>query len=310
MYNEEQKACFIRSYTQSEKTAKIAVGVFNICESYEKAYNSDLCMMDTDKLQKIVDAVAGVRAASKWSRLSILRAYTKWCLAEGVPNATGNMNKINFVGLGKIRNTMVANPMHMQTYHNAVFEEETLNTIDILYRCYLWLGYGGIRESDLFKVKVSDVQFENMEVHYGLKTVYLYREAVPAFMRAVNSDKFTYLHPNYSTEIGRIPGDELLRGIKGNMNIMTMRARLSRYAKEAVSAGRTEQHISFTRAALSGIFYRAYELERYGDIPDFESAVDEFMFGKEYAIGWDAARKKLLREYLEDYQRWKLAFSV
>ena len=71
MYNEEQKACFIRSYTQSEKTAKIAVGVFNICESYEKAYNSDLCMMDTDKLQKIVDAVAGVRAASKWSRLSI-----------------------------------------------------------------------------------------------------------------------------------------------------------------------------------------------------------------------------------------------
>lgn len=58
-----------------------------------------------------------------------------------------------------------------------------------------------------------------------------------------------------------------------------------------------------------------YEKEAAGDTPDFSSIVSEQMSGKTYKLDTgrntqDAKKRQLVRDYMEDYQRWKLAFKI
>ena len=108
-----------------------------------------------------------------------------------------------------------------------------------------------------------------------------------------------------------------MRGVRAVTKTMTIRSILSRRSAEAIKEGRTELHLSFYRVWMSGLFYRTYENERAGIRPSFSEAAVDFMSGKEYAINGVNKRIKIShkqnrieRDYMEDYQRWKLAFSI
>lgn len=313
MYNEEQKTRFIRSYTNSINTANVATTVFNSLEKNEQEWGADLCTRRTDELQPVIDDILGLRSKSRWMTLSILKEYVKWCLAMHVPSACDGMLHIEVSGIDKVRRQMVASPMHLQKYLDAVFDKEPAETIDNIYRCYYWMAYGGIREEDTLTIKKSDVDLEQMIIRYRDTSVPIYREAVPAFRNVIRLDDFFYQHPHYETRRDRVPGDELMRGIKAATKTMTIRSTLSRKSSDAIKTGKTEQQLSFHRIGLSGLFYRTYERERMGDSANFSEAAVDFMEGKIYHL---REREKLVhkqnkieRYFMEDYQRWKLAFS-
>ena len=55
------------------------------------------------------------------------------------------------------------------------------------------------------------------------------------------------------------------------------------------------------------------ELAGYG--VDFTAAADEYMAGKEYKLDSgrntrDAKKRRVINDYNEDYERWKLTFSM
>ena len=211
---------------------------------------------------------------------------------------------------------MVASPLHLQMYLDQVFDKESQETIDNIYRCYYWMAYGGISEEDTLFINRSDVDLELMLIRYNNTSVPIYREALPAFRNAMQLSSFVYLHPNYTKTIrrDRVPGEELMRGIKATTKTMTIRSSLSRRSADAIKAGKTEQQLSFYRVWLSGLFYRIYERERAGVPVDFSEAAVNFMEGKTYVLCGrekiEHKQNRIERDYMEDYQRWKLAFSI
>lgn len=133
-----------------------------------------------------------------------------------VPDACDGMLNIEAAGLAKVRRQMVSSPLHLQRVLDEVFDKESEETIDVTYRCYYWMAFGGIKEDDTLLVRASDIDFANMEIVYQDTHVPLYREALPAFHKAAELNSFCYKNPNYSRTItrDRVSGDTLMRGIR------------------------------------------------------------------------------------------------
>ena len=317
MYNEELKTKFVRGYTNSISTAEVCQTIFNAFEQYEVEWGADLCTRSTEELQPVVDGLVGFRARSKWMRLIILKDYVKWCIGMKVPGACDGMLKIETVGLEKVKHQTVASPLHLQRYLDSICEPESEETTDNIYRCFYWLAYGGVAEEDILSIKCSDVDLNNMVVRYNDTEVPIYREALPAFKNCVKLTQFVYKHPNYDKLVykDRADGDTLVRGIRSAPSIKAMRVELSRRSKAKMDEGKTDLKLSYFRVWISGLFYRMYERERAGMTVDFSAAAAQFMEGKIYKLDRgrntpEAKKRQLTRDYLEDYERWKLAFAI
>ncbi len=316
MYNEDLKTQFVKSYTTSINTAKVCESVFNLFEPYERAWNADLCTRSAEELQPVINNIVGLRARSRFSRLIMLKDYVKWCIdVANVPNACDGMLQINTVGLDKIRQQTVANPLHLQKYLNEICSLESDKSTDNIYRCYFWLAYGGVAEEDILQVKCSDVDFGNMVVHYKETEIPIYHEAIAAFRNCAELTQFVYNHPNYTKIVwkDRVSGDTLVRGIRSSTTLYSLRAEISRRSK--LHEKETGIRLSYFRAWISGVFYRAYERELIGEEPDFTGVAAAKMEGKIYKLDsgrntQEAKRRKVVKDYKEDYQRWKLAFKI
>lgn len=314
MYNTEQKENFISEYTTHIETRKAAVAMFNALEPHEVSWGADVCTRSAEELQPVVDELVGLRTDSKRHRLSMLRAYVKWCIAQGVPNACEGVLQIEEIGLEKIKRQMVANPQHLQMYLDGICDKEAEQTVDCVYRCFFWLAYGGMKESDVLSVVESDVDLDAMVVRYGGREYPIYREALSAFKNCVTLKQFRYKHPNYGDDKivfrDRALGNILLRGMSATPSITAIRVEMAR--KSRIS---DNLKLTFFRVGLSGLFYRTYEAERAGMPVDFMAAAADFMDGKTYnlergrnLIG--AKQRRVAKGYMTDYSRWKEAYSI
>lgn len=315
MYNEDIKKKFISGYTRSIHTAEAARTVFNAMEPYETVWGADLCTRSAEQLQPAIDNIMGLRSYSKWTALTALREYTKWCMLMKLPGACDGMMHVDTLGLEKIRKRMVASPFHLQKYFNEVFDAESEETIDNIYRCYLWLAYDGMSEEDALNVRSDDVDFQNMLISCNDIEIPIRHEALPAFRNAATLKSFRYKHPNYKpVRRDRAAGDTIMRGIKANTQVMTIRSTLSKRFSEAFKENRTELQLSFYRIWLSGLFYRMYERERAGVQVNFSEIAVREMAGRDYSLNGGGTLKqkenRKAKDYMEDYQRWKLAFSI
>ena len=220
--------------------------------------------------------------------------------------------------IGKIRERMVASPLHLKTYLNSVFDPVTDETIDVTFHSFFWLIYAGIDEKDVMDITKDQIDFENMEIHHKTVNYPIYIEAVPALKKAISLTKFRYKHPMYDEKIvifkDRLPGDKILRGITGDKDIFAMKNHIAHKTANAIKAGKSELRLSTNRAELSGIFHRLYDRERAGlPISFTEYAIrrvatntPDVFKNKEEA---NRRIRKAERDYLNDYTRWKLAFS-
>lgn len=316
MYNKSLKEKFVQYYTNSLSTEAVCNTIFNATEKYEVEWGADICTQKAEALQPAIDELVGFRARSKWMRLIILKDYVKWCIAMGVPDACDEMLKITTVGLEKIKRQTISSPAHLENYLNAICEPVGSKMVDNIYRCYYWLAYAGVKEDDILKVKCSDVDFSKMVIKYGDAEVPMYREAVPAFKNCVELTQFVLSHPLYSNDVwrDRASGDTVVRGFSSKSSLTTMRVELSRRSKTKRDEGHTDLKLSYYRVWISGIFFRAFEDEQMGIEPDFSTAVSQRVEGKTYKLDsgrntQEAKKRQLVNDYLEDYQRWKLAYK-
>ena len=320
MYNEKIKLDFIKSYTNKPSVKATCLGVFKNFEKYENEKGSDLCTMSVDELQSIVSNMLGVRSSGHYTIMCTLKAYAKWCLENNIDGATDSMLHVTDDNLEKIKNKMVNSPLHLQKFLDALYYKEDEKTVDDTFRCFFWLAFGGCDQEDIIRVLDSDVDFDNMVVRLDeIKEYPIYRESLKAFKNCVNLTSFVYKHPNYTKDIlrDRVPGHQLLRGIKGEANIAYIRAQVSERTRKANKAGRTQSTLSHYRVWLSGMFYRIYQFELAGFDPDFSELALKYVNYKknksESNIEYDSAKyriayKRALREYEADYIRWKAAF--
>jgi site-specific recombinase XerC len=323
MYNQEQKERFIAEFTTNLGRKKVAVDAFEALGKFEEKWKADFCTRAEEEIKPAVSEIIGIRESSKKTRLSVLRAYVKWCLANDVPNVKDDLLKIKDFGNEKIKHQMVANPQHLQRYLDTVLDKEENKTIDNVFRAYFWLAYSGVKEDDVLNIKSSDVNLSSMTVAYNGKEYLLYREAYQSIKNCIELTAFRFIHPNYSDkEIykQRASGEILLRAtiikkITDMRTEMSKKQRLQKYRSEVAKDDTSlDLRLSFDRVKLSGMFYRMYEAERAGMPVDFISVADEFMSGKEYKLDSGrnligAKQREIANQYRRDYENWKDAFS-
>lgn len=315
MYNEDRKNQFITRYTKSLHTAKQACKIFRALKPYEEKYDCDVCAMSVQELQTAVDGILTGRSSQISWYVTILREYIKWCTANKIPGACDSIRHIDITAIEQFKSHMVASPLHLQQYLDAVFPSISEETFELTLRCFVWLAYFGIPEAEALTVTNTQIDFDNLEIHLGHKDIKLYPEALPTFRKAVQLTDFAYYHPNYGTiRRNRADGDIVTRGFRSKPQVMAFRAMLSSRFAEAVKAEKTDMQLSYQRIKLSGLFYRTYELERAGFGVDFsEAALEKILNSPKQSDVKERLQERKKRSennFMSDYLRWKLAFAT
>ena len=315
MYNEALKDRFAREFTTKLSIRQACAALFEATARYEESWGADICTRSAEELRPVLTDLLGMRTASKYLRLNILREYAQWCMAQNVPGACDGLLNANTDGLDKLRKQTVKNPLHLQRYLDAVFAPESEQTMDNTMRFYYWMAYSGVREADIFRLTAENMDFSTLTVRLDGKSYPLYPEALPCIKNCAELNSFAHIHPYQGVDRmvwrERVDGDLLIRGTRSVKSVDVVRSMVSRRAKQALDSGKTELKLSYGRVWLSGVFYRTYMAELAGDHPDFNSVAADVMADREYRLESgrntiDAKRRVRAAEYAQDYRRWKM----
>lgn len=317
MYNEKLKTDFIKSHTTAVNVENVIKQLFCSTQKFEEKLGKDLCQLTTDEFRQVVDSVAGFRKITRNTQIGILKRYIEYCVSVGFPGTREDNIEVEGLGLEKMRLQTVSSPAHLNHYLNQICSPVDDNTTDIIYRCYYWLAFAGMREEDILSVKNDDVLLDDMIIRFNGKEYPIYREAMTTFKKCLTLTQFVYRHPNRRDVLmDRFDEDVLIRGIKAAPSLKTMRVELSRRSKHKREVEKTtDLKLSYYRVWISGHFYRMYEREQIGIEPDFSDLVAEHTHGKVYKLDSGKntiqdKKRRLAKCYADDYERWKLAFKV
>lgn len=316
MYNEAQKQRFIKEHTDKKSVETACIRLFNAIEEDEKRWEADICTRSLADVTPVIERISGMRETSN-TRLRILQAYIRWCLSKGIEGVRDDILHIKDkdaqkMGTDKIKHQMVRSPKHLQTYLNVICDPEDLKTPDLVIRCFCWMAFSGISLQDTVKVKGSDVDIDKRTITFDGKTYFIYEEAVSVFEKCKSLTEFQIIHPLYGKRevfIPRVPGDILLRSVRSNPSVEVIKIKLNRAAKKHMDIS-----LSYYRAWLSGVFYRAYDLEMGGgiDIKEFFFKFAKEIVDEEHP---EYDRRTRMNKYnvkqknfLKDYKNWKKAF--
>lgn len=311
MYNGELKERFIASYTEKISVGTFCRRLFEFTNPYEEKWGADLCTRGSKDIEMIVEESSGTSSQSLSDNLRTIKQYIRWCVSQGIPNACEEALEIKTVASNKIKTTTVTNPAHLQRYLNIIFDDEDMDTMDIVFRTYYWLAYAGMRLDDIFKVKKSDISLEDMTVKYGDMCRPIYRESLKTIRKCIALDSVNVFRPNKvdPVVIERVDSDLLLRGTRGVLSKKTTLESISRKQRAAIDSGKTNMRVGFFGAWISGLFFRIYMDELSGIPADFSKFVEMIDVAKEDGSEKRKPVTQVLRNrvmmYQEDYLTWK-----
>ena len=321
MYNEEQKQRFITDAQFTEDRRLFAESLFASLEKYENAWGADVCTRSEEELQPVINELSGIRTSALHTRLSLLKLYVTWCRNNGVPGVTDAVFHVSPDHSEKIRSQMISGPLALQKFLDALFRPVSDHDISVVFRCFYWLVFAGVKERDVLSVKKGDVDLNSMLIRFNGEEYPIYKEAVEAFRLATELETFYYYHSLYKNriEMPRADSEFLMVGREGVFSMRYVNSYVLRHRRAAEKDVKVK--LSFDHTYLSGIFYRKFEEERASGSPltyeDFLDAVDILTKGTKYSEKSFGTPKKmkqmkirLAKMYLEDYITWKKVFSV
>lgn len=304
MYNEDRKTAFIE---ETRSSADFGKSIFRTTHPYEQQAGQDLCELPAEVLQEIANSNFGSRTRTMDSTIAFLRSYVTWCKENGYHTCDG-IYSVQTQMDEKMKRYMVASPKHLQAVLDKVFSPVEGETVDCIYRCYLWMAFSGLEEPETVEVKVDEIDFGSMLIEHGGKSFELYREAAPAFRMACEATEFKYQHPRYEQIRKRFPGEYLMRGIRSEkIKSTTVRSVIQKAFKA------NEIELTYNKIRMSGVFYRAYEAERMGAEVNFDDLITEHIIKMGSTYNRNYTRGKvanlLKRDFFDDYACWKAAFT-
>lgn len=339
LYNERRKTSFINEGGFKPSVANSARRIFIWYADMERSLDMDLCEWPAEVLEPFVNSQSGLRSKSVSVVLTILKKYIRWCEDNGYKTSDA-IRRIRIDAYEKIRSQMIPNPYALRKKLDEHFDLPEEETVDIVYRVYLWMAFAGIEDEDAILVRDVDVNFRKMTITSDLKSYEIYRDALDDFYAACNLREFRYVHtdPDYTTMRDRVEGNTIVRGLKSNTdNLMSIRPvinkklrynkeerlrqrerekHLKALKKEAASAnkqieivnveepsGKQVNTMSYDRIRLSGLFYRAFVREQAGEKPDFSQFITAQIARKEKPYKYTQSRTEatVINQFQREY---------
>ena len=333
--NEKLKKEFVAQYSESPATRKLAQSTLRLLAPFEREWGMDYTLQSLPELESAVNQIIGVRRQSAKVAMTILQKYAQWRKDNGHPTGDAIFS-VELDTINQMRQHMVSSPTHLKMILDAAFDPPTMETADCVYRALLWMGFAGLTATESVQVRAEDVRMKDMTILYEGIEHPIYREAISDFENARSLDSFVDIKLRDGNaiyrRIKRAEGTEILRG-KSNtrtkppeqMIRSTFRPMLARKLAEAEKRNDNLDQpanlsfdISYDRVYMSGIFYRAYEKERFGISADFvEQAKRELerrkkrMQPKSITPRYEQKTlQTVIHDYKQDYEAWKKAFEV
>lgn len=306
MYNEELKNRYLSTIT-AVRARIAAANTFDATAPFEEKFNTDVCRMNAEQLEQMLNATkVGMLSHSMGSRQVKLRNYVRWCIDNGVPDATDEIFKVETdrQDIEKWKRRTVRSPLHLQYTLDAIFSPESGCTSELTRRAYLWMAYSGIPEGEVADMTAKNFDFNNQVIRLKGLEYPIYKESLFSFKHCCEDTEFnmysvTPQGDDMMWRRPRVPGDKILRAFGHPASLArNMQERVATANKAAVVAGKTDINLSYRRVAISGMFYRAYEREIAGIKPVFYTVAPNPENPRSLVLKNVEARK--------DYERWKL----
>lgn len=349
MYNEQIKRAFIQKYTKSDKTKRLLLHIFGGTQEIEEKYGTDFYAMNTEQAQEAFTLVTGIRVSGASAILMILKAYVRWCNANGY-RVSDAVYELRIDVYDKLKDGYVSSPRHLRETLDAVFPNPALNQIEYIYRSFFWLGFMGLQVSEAIQVTEGDLDFRGMRLLFfekrdkankdrnqdktqtkdkpEEKLLPIYPESLADLRMAVELVELREERGAKGVWKQRAAGHEILRGKVSKLTLeeavnTTFRPTISRAFKAAqdkreqdsssIPRGASLQ-LTFKHAYMSGIFYRAYKEEQMGIPPSFDEIIlMERRNAKVFKPSPNYTERKLLniliRDMEQDYEHWKSVFG-
>ncbi len=295
------KETFVQ-YVVSSKSQKSAKGVLNAALKLEMETGRDLCQFSVSEYNELFSDNFGSTRVHNTHAIYVIRLYTEFCASLGV-RTSNDIGVFSPNVVDKIRESMVASPLHLSIKLDRAFSAVETNSSEIIYRCILWLAFAGVPFEELSQITVDDVNLSGLRVVSCGSAYPLYPEGIPAFERAKHNLSFaTQTRGGHWNNSLRTPGNLLLRGIKkSSVNATSLMCKLN------LNARKHDISFGYMMIKKSGHFYRIYELERIGYTPDFSVALSPNIDGRS-EIQYKHYLRVSAALLAKDYELWKEAF--
>lgn len=307
MYNLTQKKEYLETINNPLGKAT-ATQVLLAFEEYEEEWEGDLSLQSAEKLQIAFDKVTQSESKEEGMVLSQLRKYVRWCARNGYDTSLGAF-EIKVDEIAKIKKQMVASPKDLVKRLDRHFDIPEKESVDVVYRTFFWLAFVGLKDSEAIQITSDMVDLSENIIRYNGVEYEFGREARRDIKKATELTVLNYEHdsPHYIIKRNRASGNIILRGYRSTkINLASFRPMINK----RITCGLGDRYdpndhtnktpISYKKIYYSGLFYRLFEYERAGDEEGFNNEI-----GREIA-GSSIPRK----QYLDDYNKWKLAFEV
>ena len=320
MFNAELK----NKYLSGCKSKVNPERLFKKSRDYETAANLDLCQLDVETVNKLISYNSGYNIKTARTLISALRRYCLWCKEQGIdvnPDLLSIKNVDQTIG---VKRSMVSSPSRLKSIMDYIFSRPDEQTDECLLKCFLWCAFFGVpTESVDF---VCEVLKTDLDIEKGIIVVdncsyEMYEESIPDFFNLKNLNAFAFRHPTYKSVVyrKRIQSDYLFRGLEsgksktGHINAGTMISKIGSITRGG------ERTLRYSDIYLSGIFYRAFQLETEGFTPDFTKYIQSRFGDVDLSrlprnSNLNSQRRisaqNWYRDLLTNYEVWKKAFRL
>ena len=306
MLNEERKLRFFKEYGTSATYKNVVANLITKIAKYEDEVNKDIAEFDEDTMSRVLKEHAGFRAKNiRYSR-QMIRAYVLWCKQNGY-KTTKAIFTASAEPCDRIREEMVSSPTHLKSVLNIYFEPSKEETVDVVYRTYLWLAFIGLPVDHAIEITKGCIDLGQKTITYNGSEYSIYDEAMTDISAAYMLDEFWFKSVNVKKR-KRVGGKRILRGFSESIDKKALQTLIARKTKDRAP---NSPHPTYTGFYISGIFYRQYLRELDGDDISFEDVIQcEIDKGMLSVAANRSAHNQTVRDYCEDYQNWKKAFSL
>lgn len=312
MYQRELKTKYLSHREFGQKELHYTKTVFDLSEELEEKLCKDLSQFSQDDFAELSEYLPGSRSSTYSTIAETIRKYTLWCDEQGLGTSkAAHKPKIN--NASAARKKWVYNPRHLDLELRKLFGSPDGGSYDVLYHAFFWLAYSGLTRKEAFQLKASDVNLVNGIVSMKGRTFPIYRESIPSLVTAAEATSFDVLRgssPRPCPEPREYGDGTLLRGFKGPVDETVFSMQVVR--RLSAVSDKSDFRPNYKNCRLSGIFYRARELELAGQ--DYAKIFEDVAHHDfEDKFGMDVEDEKMerrnvlryIREYQKDYASWK-----
>lgn len=325
MFNAKQKEEYIKYYIDRFGTGDIEgaehqlTNFFNRLENIELDFEADFADMDYDSIIITLTLFCTGTVAYQRYTLSVLTGYVEWAIQHGrTPHAENYLHGITVEDIDLAETyklSMIKDAEQLNEYIDIAFAPLESDTIDNLYRVCMWLLYDGVSQTDMFKIKISDLDLENKIINYSNKIIKLNDFSIKDIRYYVDMKAYAAKRRSVMTYVSKANTNYLIDFSSPNRTnaVQYLRMRFSKFVNALREETGLQYKLTPMNVSHSGFYRKIYEHELETGTIDLTDIYNFYVTKQTRSkknLDNPGYEKSVKKRFLLQYEIWKKAFDL